>query len=136
SYNYAPSGKYNNDVLTTIGPKPTNENTKQKQYEYDAIGRLTSVCELTGTANGGGYCAQTSAQTGYWTKYTYDGGGRLTNVGQNVQGTAQSRAYQYDGLGRLTSEANPESGTTLYVYDVSVFASICGVRNSNVSVRL
>lgn len=122
SYNYAPAGSYNNDVLVTLGPAPTvpaTENTKRRQLEYDGLGRLASVCELTTATNGGGTCAQTSAQTGYWTKYAYDGLNRLTGVTQNVQGTAQTRSYGYDGLSRLISETNPEwgPGTAAYVYD-------------------
>lgn len=36
-----------NDVLQTLSPSPSGENTKQRQMEYDGLGRLTSVCELT-----------------------------------------------------------------------------------------
>jgi RHS repeat-associated protein len=111
-----------NDVYQTLGPAPNGESTKRRQLEYDALGRLTSVCEVTAgtTAWPGGTCAQTSAQTGYWTKYTYDANGNLTGVTQNAQGSAQqTRTYVYDDLSRMTSETNPESGTTTYVYDTS-----------------
>jgi RHS repeat-associated protein len=113
SYSYT-----NNDVLVTIGPAPSGENTKQRQLEYDSLGRLTSVCELTSAA-GSGSCGQNTAQTGYWTKYAYDALGNLTGVTQNAQpgGAAQTRSYSFDGLSRLTSETNPESGTTTYTYD-------------------
>jgi RHS repeat-associated protein len=121
---YNPGGSYQNDVLTTVGPSPAGENTKNKQMEYDSLGRLKSVCELTSTANGGGSCAQTAAQTGYWAQYTYDGLGRLTNVSQNSQSAnPQGRAFSYDGLNRLLSESNPETGTTQYTYDSD---STCG----------
>jgi RHS repeat-associated protein len=106
-----------NDVLTTLGPAPTGESIKRRQSEYDGIGRLTSVCEIT-SATGSGSCAQTTSQTGFWTKYTYDAAGDLLSVIQNAQsGTNQSRSYTYDGLGRLLSETNPESGLTQYFYD-------------------
>ena len=96
---------------------------KQKQFEYDSLGRLTSVCEVT-TLTGGGTCGQTTTATGYWTKYTYDAIGDLTGVTQNAQSSsAQSRTYAYDDLGRMTSESNPESGTTSYTYDAD---SSCG----------
>jgi hypothetical protein len=116
----------NNDVLQTISG---SQNFK-KQFEYDGLGRLTSVCELTAgtTAWPGGTCAQSSTQTGYWTRYTYDALGHLLTVTQNAQaasGSQQNRSYSYDQLGRLTSESNPETsntssnGTTTYTYDVA-----------------
>jgi YD repeat-containing protein len=124
SYNYAPAGSFNNDVLVTLGPAPSGENTKRKQLEYDGLGRLTSVCELTASANGGGNCAQNAPQTGYWTKYTYDtttlNSATVTRytVSQNAQSSApQTRTYLYDLLGRLVQESNPESGTASYAYD-------------------
>lgn len=110
----------NNDVLVTTGPAPSGEITKQRQLEYDALGRLTSVCELT-SLSGSGICGQNASQTGYWTKYTYDTLGNLLTVTQNAQalsGSQQTRNYSYDFLSRLTSETNPESGTTNYSYDV------------------
>ena len=45
-----------NDVKQARGPAPTQpgtESAKQKQMEYDGLGRLTSVCEITqGTGSG------------------------------------------------------------------------------------
>ena len=115
SYTYT-----NNDVLVAVGPPPTGENLKQRQLEYDGLGRLASVCEIT-SAIQSGTCAQALAATGYWTKYSYDVLGDLTGVTQNAQpnGSPQTRTYAYDGLGRKTSETNPESGTTSYVYDTA-----------------
>jgi RHS repeat-associated protein len=104
------------DVLITAGPHPVNENTKQRQLEYDGLGRLKSVCELTSAANGGSACGQYTAQTGFLTTYTY--GANTMTVNQNANGTTtQTRSYTYDGLGRLTLEVNPESGSTFYTYD-------------------
>ena len=111
-----------NDTYQTAGPAPSGENTKRKQSEYDALGRLTSVCEIT-SGTGSGACSQTSSATGYWTRYTYDLNNNLTGLTQNAQGTSQSRSYNYDDLGRMTSETNPENGTTYYVYDSD---STCG----------
>jgi RHS repeat-associated protein len=113
SYSYT-----QNDTVATRGPAPSGENTKRRQLEYDSIDRLTSVCEIT-SATGSGACSQTSPQTGYWTKYTYDAGARLTGVTQNAQstGATQTRTYVYDLMGRMTSETNAESGTTTYTYD-------------------
>jgi RHS repeat-associated protein len=119
--NYTYSG---NDVLQTIELPP---GSVRKQFEYDGLGRLTSVCELTvgTTAWPGGSCKQTFGQTGYWTTYTYDALGHLKSVTQNAQGSpTQTRSYYYDGLGRLTQESNPESGTTWYFWDAA--PSACG----------
>ncbi len=116
-----------NDVLVTRGPAPSGENTKRRQLEYDGLGRLTSVCEITSGTSAwpGGTCAQNTTQTGYWTKYTYNALGNLTGVMQNAQSSStQSRAYTYDLMGRLISETNPESGTKTYVYDYD--STMCG----------
>ena len=106
-----------NDVLRVLGPAPAGENSKRKQFEYDGLGRLSSVCEITGSS-GSGNCAQTSPQIGYWSQYTYDVSGDLTGVVQNSQSSGmQTRNYVFDMLGRMTSETNPETGTTTYSYD-------------------
>ena len=120
-YNFLPGGSSSNDVIVTNGPTPTSS----RQLEYDALGRLTSVCEIT-TVSGSGNCAQTVPQTGFWTKYAYDVTSinsvlysRVT-VTQNAQsGSTQTRYYIYDLLGRLFQETNPESGTTQYFYDTA-----------------
>ncbi|HTD23757.1 MAG TPA: RHS repeat-associated core domain-containing protein [Terriglobales bacterium] len=132
----------NNDVLIETKPAPTTptvENTKQRQYEYDALGRLTSVCEVvTDTQHlaGSGACGQSNPQNGYLTKYTYD---TVTinsvlytrfTVTQNAQtgGTPQTRTYLSDLLGRMVQEANPETGTVSYTYDSD---TTCGTSNGD-----
>lgn len=120
------------DVLVTIGPAPTGEHMKQRQFEYDAIGRLVSVCEVTAGVSPwlGGNCAQSNPLTGYWTTYSYTSNstGPYLTVTQNAQASSgqQIRTFQYDWLGRLTSESNPESGTTTYAYDTIPSPGICG----------
>lgn len=100
------------DVLTVVGPAPAGEATKQRQYEYDGLGRLKSVCEITSDA-GSGPCGQAVSATGFLTSYSYDTLGRLTDISQS----GQARHFTYDLLGRMLTEQHPESGTTTYVYD-------------------
>jgi YD repeat-containing protein len=70
------------DVLVTAG----GGQSFKRQFEYDGLGRLTSVCEIT-SASGSGSCAQSVAPAGYWTKYTYNVLNDLLTVTQNAQGT-------------------------------------------------
>jgi RHS repeat-associated protein len=101
-----------NDTLQVVTPAPAGENSKQKQLEYDAAGRLASVCEVT-SASGSVTCGQTATKTGYWTKYLYNPLNNLTQVTQNALGaTTQTRTFTYDMIGRLISEKNPETSTT------------------------
>jgi|GEM_PF-1213310 len=111
-----------NDVLQVVGPAPTGENKKQKQLEYDPLGRLTSVCEIT-NLSGAGSCGQASGgYSGYVTTYAYslNGSGYPTvKVTQGPTGSTQTRLYTYDLVGRLISEQNPETNnnSVTYVYD-------------------
>ncbi len=117
SYTYS-----NNDILQQV----SGTQTFKKQFEYDGLGRLASVCEMTQQA-GSGTCGQSTSVNGFWTKYTYDALGRILAVTQNAQAATasqQTRSFAYDLLGRMTSETNPESGTTTYVYDTE--SSACG----------
>jgi RHS repeat-associated protein len=117
------------DILLTVGPAPSGENTKKRQLEYDALGRVVSVCEITGVT-GSGACGQASSQVGFWTTYIYDTLSNLKTVTQNAQATSgqQTRNFNYDFLSRLTSESNPESGTTSYSYDTD---ATCGTSNGD-----
>jgi RHS repeat-associated protein len=124
----------NNDIYQSVSPAPSGEHWKRKQSEYDGLGRLASVCEVT-SVSGSGSCAQTNAQTGFWTKYTYDVLGNLTGVTQNAQaavGSQQTRSFAFDRLSRITSETNPETGTTTYVYDTD---ATCGTYVGNLVKR-
>lgn len=121
-----------NDVLQTL-----TSPTQSKQLEYDALGRLKSVCEVTsGTSSfPGGSCGQSNPQTGYLTTYSYDLLGDLTGVTQNAQassGKQQSRSYVYDMLGRLTQETNPEISNSAvnYTYDSLTSDGSCGTYTS------
>lgn len=125
-----------NDVLQAIGPAPSGENIKKKQLEYDALGRLTSVCELT-QGTGYGPCTQTNSYNGYMTTYTYGfaNGHPQVTVKQNVQGSpVQTRTYVYDLLGRLISETNPENATTTDTFDAATGCS--GTYNGDLVKRV
>ena len=102
-----------NDVTVSTSPAPA----QSRQYEYDAVGNLTSVCEITGATSAG--CGQNNGTgIGYKTTYMYDPLGDLTNVAQDTnQSTSQPRTFHYDGRKRMTQESNPESGTDYYTYD-------------------
>lgn len=133
-----------NDILQVLGPAPSGENTKQRQFEYDGLGRLTSVCEVTAgtTSWPGTACAQNSSQTGYRTSYAYNALGQLTGVTQNAQGSStQTRSYNYDALGRLLSETNPETGqtspgTVSYTYDSDSSGACSGTYNGDLVKRV
>ena len=114
-----------NDVLENAG-------TSSRQLEYDALGRLSSVCELVSAANGGGNCGQNKPQTGIWTKYSYDPLGDLITVQQNAQASpVQTRSFTYDELGRRLTATEPESGTTTYIYDTTASSSCGGAYTSS-----
>jgi hypothetical protein len=91
TYYYGNPSSQNNDTLITRSPAPTGENTKQRQFESDGLGRLTSVCEVTAGTSGwpGGTCAQSTNKTGYWTKYTYDPLNNLLTVNENAQSSSK-----------------------------------------------
>jgi len=116
-----------NDTLETRASP-----TVSKQSEFDALGRLKSVCEINGgTAQWpSASCAQNTSATGYLTSYAYDLLGNRTGVTQNAQaaGSHQTRSYVYDMLSRLTSETNPENNNTAttYTYDALSSDPSCG----------
>jgi len=122
-----------NDTLVNQGPAPSGENTKRRQLEYNGAGWLTSVCEVT-SLSGSGSCGQHTAQTGYLTRYTYNGAGNLLTANQNAQsGSTQTRSLTYDGLGRKISELIPEwtnsttsGGTGAYTYDSDASGACSG----------
>ncbi len=126
-----------NDTYTDL-IAPAGESDKRKQLQYDGLGRLTSVCEVTAgtTSYPGGACGQYVSKTGYSTTYAYNLSPNFNSltVTQSAQGgTSQTRKYIYDMLGRMTSETNPESGTTMYTYDAD---GTCGTSNGDLVKRI
>jgi len=117
-----------NDMNRAVTPIPSGETSKARMSEYNALGWLLSVCEVT-SASGSGACAQNQAKTGFLTKYSYDLLGNIVGVTQNAQAAAasqQTRTYTYDMLGRLTSELNPETGATAITYVYDSWDASCG----------
>ncbi len=108
-----------NDVLSTLGPAPANENTKSVQNEYDGLGRLTSSCKISSSTppvGGSVPCAQkTGSSQGVLTTTSY----ATANGSQTVTSTrsVQNRITTYDGLGRITYGYTPEGGAITYTYD-------------------
>jgi len=115
-YNYV-----ENDVTSTV-VGIAGAPSVVRQDENDGLGRLRSVCEITGGVAGwpNGPCGQTAGRSGYLTAYTRNALGQVTQVNQDSQpgnGGAQQRTFAFDQQGRLTSESNPESGSTAYFFD-------------------
>lgn len=99
----------------------TDQTSKKRMSESDALGRLKKVWEVTAAdvATVSVTFPGQSFTAGYLTNYAYDTLDNLTTVTQQAgtSGTTQTRSFVYDPLKRLTSAANPESGTTSYTYD-------------------
>ena len=96
-----------------------------KVYQLDALGRLKSVCEVSGSTQLGSSntpvaCSQDVAAQGFLSSYLYDAAGHITSVNQPGLG---ARTYASDGVGRMTQEIGPESGTTTYSYDTDTQAT-------------
>jgi hypothetical protein len=98
----------------------TDQATKKRLSETDALGRLSRVWELT-PSDGATVSVSFpghSFNAGYVTQYAYNTLDSLTTVTQQIgtSGTTQTRSFAYSSLNRLTSATNPESGTITYQY--------------------
>ncbi|QNI35461.1 RHS repeat-associated core domain-containing protein [Edaphobacter albus] len=95
--------------------KVTDVNGVQKITQYDALGRITAVCEGSGVSYQGDSpqnCGLDIAGTGYLTTYAYDLSNHKTTITQGVQ----QRIFQTDSLGRTIYTKEPERGETTYTY--------------------
>ena len=86
--------------------------------QYDTLGRITGVCEVSSNnsmpgSGTSGSCGQDIAANGYGTGYSYSLSGHSTTV---VQGIQQKRVFTTDAAGRTTQTVEPEAGTTNYTY--------------------
>jgi RHS repeat-associated protein len=129
-------------VLTTYTGRATQVSDEgngaqriQRISQTDGLGRLVSVCEVSGTTQAGSSnntpssCGLDISGSGFLTSYQYDVLGNLKKVFQAGLG---NRTFTYDLLSRLVCGANPEvsngtcpdsdsgsyvSGTIRYTYD-------------------
>jgi RHS repeat-associated protein len=104
-----------NTVISTVGPTPI----VTRQLQYDGLGRLGSVCEVSGQT-GNGACGQHTSANGFVTSYLYREDGKLLTSVQGVQ----TRTFTYDNAGRMLTESNPENGIKSYFYDSD--STMCG----------
>lgn len=124
-------------LLTAKGPGAPGDIAFTSSATYDSLscppytscfsGPSYAVSPSSGTLSGG---AGGVGSSPYYTNYTYDVEGHLTQV---IQG-AQTRTFQYDGLGRKTSEITPEGGTVTYSYNTTG-SGLCSGDPSNVCQR-
>ena len=100
---------------TNRAVETTDVNDVQKITQYDVLGRITGVCELTSTALNGQSptaCGMDISGTGFVTSYAYALAAHTTTITQGMQ----TRTFVTDDLGRTTSVNEPERGTTTYAY--------------------
>jgi RHS repeat-associated protein len=97
-------------------------NRVQRISQYDGLGRLVNVCEVSSTTlpfgNGAApaACNLDISATGFLTTYGHDTLGNLKSVSQ---GGYLARSSTYDSLSQLLTAQNPESGTITYAYDAA-----------------
>jgi len=110
-----------NDVLAQLYPAPSGENPKQMQMQYDGLGRLTSSCAISSTANGNVACGQnvtTSPTNGIVTTTSYTSAtGSQTVTNSRGPSNQQQHSVTVDGLGRMIQKVTPEGGRWTYTYD-------------------
>jgi RHS repeat-associated protein len=97
-----PDGAHVDTVYSGNLVTVTDQASKKRRSETDALGRLIKIIEDPDGLN-------------YETHYSYDA---LGNLRQVAQGT-QTRTFDYDSLSQLISATNPESGPITYAYDAN-----------------
>ena len=102
--------QYQNRAVET-----TDVNGVQRITQYDLLGRVSGVCEISSSTLAGvapQACGMDIAGTGFVTTYVYSMGSNQVNITQG----SQSRAFTVDPSGRTTSVTEPERGATSYSY--------------------
>jgi YD repeat-containing protein len=124
------------DALGRLTTKTTPDGTSSTQYQgraveatsvagaqkitqYDMLGRISAVCEISSNgsmpASGAPVaCGTDIAGTGFLTSYSY--AYSLLSTTTTITQGAQQRVVQTDSAGRIISTSEPERGTTTYSY--------------------
>lgn len=115
---YADPNTHLTGRATSVSDEGNGTQKVQRVSQMDGLGRLTSLCEISGSLSVGISGSQTASScnldiggTGFLTNYTYDA---LNNLKSVSQGPLNPRTFLYDSLSRITQATNPESGTICY----------------------
>ncbi len=90
-----------------------------ESYTYDAIGRVTSVVNATGSTSSvydQSVVAETDAN-GETKRYAYSARGLLSVVEENINGNAYNTLYLYSALGNLTKYTDALGFVRNFTYD-------------------
>jgi RHS repeat-associated protein len=95
----------------------TSVNGVQRITQYDPVGRISSVCEISSNSSmpgsgSPGPCGTDISGTGFLTNYSYNLANHTTTITQG----AQTRVFTTDLAGRTTQVSEPERGVTSYGY--------------------
>jgi RHS repeat-associated protein len=94
----------------------TDVNGVSRITQYDPLGRITEVCEISAQLPSGDNpspCLTDLGGTGFLTSYAYDMPNHKVTISQ---GTTQKRVFQTDAAGRVIYTNEPERGITTYSY--------------------
>ena len=89
--------EYDYDALDRLVKKEAGDALSDASYSYDAMGRLTTMDDVTGKS-----------------QYTYDTAGRLLSA---VNGNGEKISYHYDIYGNVTEVVYPDGRKVSYTYD-------------------
>lgn len=138
SYEYYTSG---NGAKTNLLKKVTNYGSITEEYDYDAIGRLTSdIVTIDGTANTTTYTYtnyhdidKVTYPSGFVADYNYDANGFLTNIKNGTGTVTLFTAGALNGLGQTKAYTlgNGKSSTRTYNYGfpTNYYTNGSGIQN-------
>ena len=89
--------EYDYDALDRLVKKESGDALSDASYSYDAMGRITTMDDVTGKS-----------------QYTYDTAGRLLSA---VNGNGEKINYHYDIYGNVTEVVYPDGRKVSYTYD-------------------